>query len=474
MPSKEPLRKRKFSEITPSQFYVSVASKHKVEHAPSRELTEPPQWFELETKRLRMNVLKKRDKDRILNISKLFAKQKDAIHYMKAVLDNVDKDLSFNDEKHRQELRALCVEQLFIFSFQWNNSMSGEQYGPVMWSNFTDFFPQNFQSKAYRLQERYFMVASLQNFWEKYSIWPIHMRHFYEIIREDCRCFLYFDIEADLTKNPQFVKTGGQDCAIPLLIDQLTQFLEKDHPLSVDFPVLLDDKDVLDLDSSTPKKFSRHLIVRLTMLDGNERRLCAFENNHVHMSQFVRKFVNYLRGLRASSSDVDRFLFVSKLYYEEYGEEPIRDTCIIDEGVYTRNRAFRLFMSKKYDPQESYRCIPLDVSSTNKFQFKDQRDCFMHSLVTNVSLTETIMTLTATSGKETKSDTNRPFRVIPDQTDSRFQRLDEKDLEKLHNFIVDIIKKGFVRSYQYNNRNQTIIYNIGGNRYCGNTKYLIG
>ncbi|CAN0373781.1 unnamed protein product, partial [Hapterophycus canaliculatus] len=71
------------------------------------------------------------------------------------------------------------------------------------------------------------------------------LRHVYEIIRDGCPCRMYFDLEFARESNPSL---DGEE-----LVRKLHQ----------DFGLIVGTSNFLDLDSSTPKKFSRHLILHL-------------------------------------------------------------------------------------------------------------------------------------------------------------------------------------------------------------------
>jgi len=79
-------------------------------------------------------------------------------------------------------------------------------------------------------------------------------RHFYEIIKEGTPCKLYFDLEFQTELNP---KADG-DKMVQILKYLVLRQLAFDHDLSG-----LDEKMIIDLSSTTEKKFSRHLIFNI-------------------------------------------------------------------------------------------------------------------------------------------------------------------------------------------------------------------
>ncbi|CBN75167.1 similar to coiled-coil domain containing 111 [Ectocarpus siliculosus] len=113
---------------------------------------------------------------------------------------------------------------------------------------------------------------------------PSPLRHMYEIIREGRPCRMYFDLEFARGPNPGL---DGEElvCAwINVVAGKLHQ----------EFGVSVGTSNVLDLDSSTPKKFSRHLIFHLP---GDQLFL---DNSHV--GRFVNSLAAELESWRAPQS----------------------------------------------------------------------------------------------------------------------------------------------------------------------------
>lgn len=109
--------------------------------------------------------------------------------------------------------------------------------------------------------------------------------------------------------------------------------------------VLIDREAFLDLDSSTEKKFSRHVIVHMP---GDQ----LFRSN-IDVGRVVRGIIN--RSPRA-------------LWVETGGVGGRQRAHIVDDAVYTKNRALRLYLSSKVGkaavllPAESNR-FPCDLMS---------------------------------------------------------------------------------------------------------------
>ena len=140
-------------------------------------------------------------------------------------------------------------------------------------------------------------------------------------------------------------------------------------------------ENLLDLDSSTDKKFSRHLIVHFP-----EGRLFS---NTSSCGRFVKSFIGRLAEevatgeLSCRHPTLYQYLFVWKEEHEPSlsSEEstvvcpnesngmsqPFIDkkkTCFVDLGVYTKNRLFRILGSCKYGKPVT---AALRIASSNTF-----------------------------------------------------------------------------------------------------------
>ena len=183
-------------------------------------------------------------------------------------------------------------------------------------------------------------------------------RHYYELIREGTPCRLYFDIEYCKETNPDIALQTDED-----IIEDLIEELSIE--LTMKYGLHIARKDVVDLESSTAKKFSRHLIVHLP----NN----ALFVDTSHTGSFVKAFVGRLADelsigkLQETRPILARYLFVKSKPAKNSKEKQLT-TCIIDLGVYTRNRLFRILGSSKFGKPAS---AALHLSPTNKYPFPE-------------------------------------------------------------------------------------------------------
>lgn len=195
---------------------------------------------------------------------------------------------------------------------------------------------------------RSYLVSSYERFWRHYNHITAGHRHHYEIIREQTPCHLYFDLEFD-----RGVNSG---CDGNRLSDELLAAIAT--ALQQRFEIQLDQHDtetITELDSTTDVKWSRHLIVRIP------GAAAAFASA-MDCGAFVSSVLE-------STGD----LF--SVYKKGGGT-----TCFVDCSVYSRNRAFRLYLSSKAGKSAvlnpSGRLAEIDGDT--------QRSIFMRALICNV------------------------------------------------------------------------------------------
>ena len=164
--------------------------------------------------------------------------------------------------------------------------------------------------------KRVFCGVPLRKFWEHYAALRRWQRHHYEIIREGRPCRLYLDVEFYREFNANLA--GKEESLMEELFQQVADELQ------TSLGVLIGREAFLDLDSSTDKKFSRHVIVHMP---GDQ----LFRSN-IDVGRVVRGVIN--RSPR-------------KLWVETGGTSGRQRAHIVDDAVYTKNRALRLYLSSK-------------------------------------------------------------------------------------------------------------------------------
>ena len=237
---------------------------------------------------------------------------------------------------------------------------------------------------------RTFMVGSLGALWEQLCRTTPSRRHFYEIIREGTPCHLFFDLEFYTPLMHCKEGSNGAETAPTRFnahIDGVRLTAVLLHlvaaALSAQYGVLITDDNVLQLESSTPDKFSRHVLIRLpppAAEPGATGRATMF-HDVAHVGAFVRGLVADLQRMRAgnplfdslwvekppvpsSTLDLDSSTSSVGCTIEGGGSSssaaagvggfpsvpaaPREFAFLADLLVYTRNRAMRMPYSSKY------------------------------------------------------------------------------------------------------------------------------
>ena len=130
---------------------------------------------------------------------------------------------------------------------------------------------------------------------------------------------IYFDLEYKVAEHPSI--NGEQ------MLENFKNFLRLD--LQASFSP--DRVDLIDLESSTPEKFSHHLVVNMFNAEGCPVILEDNRQVGLYVSELVRKIQQ--KTTLVTSSDN---LLLSN------------NQVFVDQAVYSKNRNFRTFLSSKF------------------------------------------------------------------------------------------------------------------------------
>ncbi len=266
-------------------------------------------------------------------------------------------------ERLKEQYRAIYLTEMYHIP---------KTFLPDIWSMEPRIFARETSSG-----KRKYIVGNLgrflQNYWRDTD--P-RSRHYYELIPEGTPCRLYFDLEFSKVYN-QF-SPQESEVLMTEFIDELC------HEFRLVHDIEMNRSCVVDLDSSTEKKFSRHLIIHLP----ND---ALFADSH-SAGLFVKRFVGRLADelstgiLQIRCAMLAKCLFVknqSTRTAEQSGDSIIDQvadsqqemegkvrfetlSCFVDLGVYTRNRLFRLMGSTKWGKCAS---AALRIADANTFSF---------------------------------------------------------------------------------------------------------
>ncbi|XP_065846033.1 DNA-directed primase/polymerase protein-like isoform X2 [Oscarella lobularis] len=237
----------------------------------------------------------------------------------------------------------------------------------------------------------------------------------------------------------------------------------------------IDSEDVIDLDSSTEAKFSRHLIF-------NVKEAVFADNSH------VGAFVHYLVDqIKTSTSETLKTLRVCT--------EKGSDSLFIDSGVYTRNRNFRILGSSKLGKTAVLKYFkPSSYKAQHLREFKSlwqdgrhkevKRDTLFDRLLSSLVCSTQynrgtmgkfprLLTFENKAHVSSMSHTKPPRKEVAVSDSSRpsesfgrspFPLLDDFMLTQMNHGGV----QGCIRSVVYFSEGNTVVYNVGRNRWCWN------
>ncbi|XP_007998589.3 DNA-directed primase/polymerase protein isoform X8 [Chlorocebus sabaeus] len=251
--------------------------------------------------------------------------------------------------------------------------------------------------------QRIYLVTTYAEFWFYYKSRK-NLLHCYEVIPENAVCKLYFDLEFNKPANPG---ADGKKM-VALLIEYVCKVLRELYGVNCSA------EDVLNLDSSTDEKFSRHLIFQLHDV--------AFKDN-IHV------------------------------------------------GVYTRNRNFRLYKSSKIGKR-----VALEVTEDNTFfpirskDVSDEYQYFLSSLVSNVRFSDTLRILTCDPSQNKQKGVGY-FNSIGTSVET-IEGFQCSPYPEVDHFVLSLVNKdgikGGIRRWNYFFPEELLVYDICKYRWCEN------
>lgn len=326
------------------------------------------------------------------------------------------------------------------------------------------------------LGQRMFLVTSYSELWHYYRTYPQSLMHCYEVIPEGAVCKLYFDLEFH---KPSNVNKEGKS-----IVSQLIQFVCA--KLKEMYGIECSAQNVLNLDSSTEDKFSRHLIFNLPNT--------AFKDN-IHIGRFIHNILEPIqtKGCNPSASKNsslkldDHLTHANKICVDpQTKKRNLEDddlsflvvknkdgeNCLfVDLGVYTKNRNFRLYKSSKMGKNAAF-----TVADDNKFTPKAEKGVsveegiFLASLVCNISFTgQRILTFSQ------ENHNNKMARSLQGSVPNKASLLSgylSSPHQEVDQFVLSLAQKdgiqGTIRRWSYFAAEQLLVYDMANYRWCEN------
>ncbi|NXD35156.1 PRIPO protein, partial [Copsychus sechellarum] len=333
--------------------------------------------------------------------------------------------------------------------------------------------------------QRFYLVTTYKELWFYYTQgYKTSLMHCYEVIPEKDACKLYFDLEFYKPANPD---ADGKNMVMKL-IELVNQKLKELYDVNCSI------KDVLNLDSSTDEKFSRHLIflpqktvfkdnthignfVRtilqpaIRLMESRADVISTEEAGHVFQCSAGAGLDGSLTNLTAGedgskdwpaiaheTKDVEMphqgenldtsFLIVNNKEGNKQLFVDLGKNICFPVGVYTKNRNFRMYKSSKAGKN-----VILKIAEDNKFIPNCEKDVsleeayFLSSLICNCVFVDFGST-----------DPMEGYQGSP--------------YPEIDNFVRSLVNKdglqGGIRQWSYFSLKELLIYDIFGYRWCEN------
>jgi hypothetical protein len=184
--------------------------------------------------------------------------------------------------------------------------------------------------KSNKVSKKIYAVCGYNRWWKEYSKQASLNRYAYEVVLPDVPCHLYLDIEVSLNSNKQSHQYFRN--LVDELLTELKVFCKARYIAPKD---IIDNARTVILDSSKPVKFSKHVIFKLS---GG-----MFKNNY-HCGAIMRQFNTYIINKYGKPTDNKFYVNADSNSKDDNYD---KSSFIIDLGVYTKGRDFRLLGSRK-------------------------------------------------------------------------------------------------------------------------------
>ena len=232
---------------------------------------------------------------------------------------------------HEEPYREFPRQQM---AFEWGDEWEAKRKDERQDTNGASTM-RFFSAEDHRTGRRKFIASTYEEFWRRYSAPELYdRRHHYELIREGTACYLYYDLEYATSANPGVDGVAATDALVELTLEDLATH---EGVVGADGAPLRPNQCVMELQSTKSTKFSRHLVFRTPGV--------AFANA-AHAGHFVRRLFDRIVKERDTDPRCEA-CFVHKEVEGGGDDGGERTTPFVDLGVYTRNRAFRLYLSSK-------------------------------------------------------------------------------------------------------------------------------
>ncbi|GLT31228.1 hypothetical protein SLA2020_059780 [Shorea laevis] len=282
--------------------------------------------------------------------------------------------------------------------------------------------------------QRRFLVSTYKEFWRRYKNLNPKFRHHYEVIQECLPCHLYFDLE--FCKRHNAGKDGDE--MVDLLISVILEALVEKYSIEGNLDW------IVELDSSTEDKFSRHLIIHIPKT--------AFKDNS-HAGAFVAEICSRIASARERDGRFEKlFLSILEIVAFDWLYHQRRERLLSSYLLVVLNCEEDMFMV-------SLICN-LDVDCERLLVCKMELDC--------VKTLHFDTEVASNSGRYSRA--SQEFLINACNDVSTTYLMGKSPFPALEKFIESIASTGNVpgkiRCWYWFSEYELIIYSMSRNRYC--------
>ena len=301
--------------------------------------------------------------------------------------------------------------------------------------------------------KRKFVCCHPTKLWKTMQCRSASKRFMYEVIPEGAVCKLYFDLEFSQELN------GDLDgCKIVTNFIKIVNFFIR-KIFSVDFTI----NDILNLDSSSEKKFSCHLIYCNKLVFTDNKQAGYFVNFLCTKLRKAHQFKTLKGSELEEMNDTITYDDINSMFVKNSSHNFV---LFCDEGVYTKNRNFRTFGSCKKS-----KGIPLTLSNLNKYTpltGNSDANYFLDSLITWISKDIKIVKFENENSQYQLPESNIS-KIKPSflKKDARSEK--KSPYTEIEKYFEDLIGENCISSWTYNAETETLFFSIAKDfNYCQN------
>lgn len=269
----------------------------------------------------------------------------------------------------------------------------------------------------------------------------------FQVIPENSPCFLYYDLEyeTDLNKESDGIRMTRT------IIDVTCEYIMKhwNYPCNRSM--------VINLDSSRPGKFSKHLIF--------STKDVAFENNF-HAGYLVKMIANdIINFLTNEGTENDILSKFSRADLQELLVETNKGKKLfVDLHVYTKNRHFRIYQATKWGKNSHLlHATDCEYIWSKRPKSKDM-EIFINSLIAYLPKKKKLNLLSFDGHDKVAKVQSFAQYKEKHSTAFTFRKFPPCPYPALDRYMSCFIKPGKIRDTKYQEDKKLIVFEVFGNR----------